>query len=391
MTHPTACSRSWTDVNINFKRGKMGHCCKAEYHAFPDEYTTEFFTNSKHIQKRRQDTLNGIQHSDCKSCWDAINNGINPSKDWMNIWDNFDQPIDKPHIEYIEVELDNTCDLSCLYCSADESSKIAQEEGITFTDKTRQKDIEIYKEWLKDTVNNSPRNITLAFMGGEPTASKLFYELIEYIVTLDTSKLTLQITTNCNTKDFLFKKFLNAIDKCDKSGCIVEINISNESYKDDSVLIRYGLDWDRFEKNVSAYALHEKVTFISFDVTMNILALPTFSKYVQWIFNTMSKYNKPFSIAGDMVHYPGELDVAILPVSFKTYIDQAIQIVNEKELPNCISKDRILSFMKAGVNRIGSNYQEDYKDIVKQFLEPKQKFKNTDKLMRLIEPLGEIQ
>ena len=92
-----------------------------------------------------------------------------------------------------------------------------------------------------------------------------------------------------------------------------------------------------------------------------------------------------------MVVIPNELDIAILPASFKTYIDQAIQIVNEKELPNCISKDRILSFMKAGVNRIGSNYQEDYKDIVKQFLEPKQKFKNTDKLMRLIEPLGEIQ
>ncbi len=387
MSHPTACSKSWTDVNINFKRGKMGHCCKAELHPFPNEYTKDFFTNSELIQKRRQDTLNGIQHSDCQTCWADVNNGITSFKDLMNEWNNFDQPIDKPHIEYIEVELDNTCDLSCLYCNADQSSKIAQEEGIIVPDMTRQKDIDIYKEWLKDIVNNSPRNITLAFMGGEPTASKLFYELIEYIVTLDASKLTLQVTTNCNTKDFLFNKFLDAIDKVGG----VEINISNESFKEDSKLIRYGLDWDRFEKNVKAYALHKKVTFISFDTTMNILALPTYSKYIQWIFDTMSKYNKPFSISGDMVVIPNELDIAILPASFKTYIDQAIQIVNENQLPNCISKDKILSFMESGIDRVSSNYKEDYKNIVRQFLEPKQKYKNTDKLMRLIDPLGAIQ
>lgn len=50
MTYSTACSKSWTDVNVDFKRGTIGHCCKSVYYDFPDEYTSEFFTNSKHIQ-----------------------------------------------------------------------------------------------------------------------------------------------------------------------------------------------------------------------------------------------------------------------------------------------------------------------------------------------------
>ncbi len=382
----TACSSSWTDVNIDFKRGVVGHCCKSVYYDFPDEYTAEFY-NSEHIQKRRQDTLNGIQHPDCQTCWKDINNGVTPFKDWTNKWSNFDNAKAKePQISMIEVDLDNTCDLSCLYCSADASSKIAQEEGIKGIDKTRRKDIDIFKEWLTETINNSTKLITVHFLGGEPTASKLFYELIDHIVTLDTSNVAIQMTTNCNSKDYLFKKLLNAMDK---SQCKWEICISNESFKEDSNLIRYGLNWDRFEQNLRAYASNEKVKFISFHATMCSIALPTFPKYVQWIFDTMSDYTKKFGIMGDAVRWPGELDIAILPESFKTYMDQAIQLVKEKHLPNWADKKETLVFFEGIKTRIGSNYQEDYKNTVEQFLVPKQKYKKTDKLMRLVDPLGE--
>ena len=390
MTHiQEACSKSWTDVNVDFKRGTIGHCCKSVYYDFPDEYTSEFY-NSEHIQKRRQDTLNGIQHPDCQSCWNDINNGVTPFKDWMNEWDNFvDAKPTEPQINYIEVDLDNTCDLSCLYCSADASSKIAQEEGIKGIDNTREKDIKNFKLWLKDTVNNSKSHITISFLGGEPTASKLFYELIDYIMTLDTTDVTIQMTTNCNSKAHLFKKLLNAMDKCQ---CKWQINISNESFKDDSTLIRYGLDWDRFEQNLRTYASHKKVKYISFDATMTSIALPTFSKYIEWIFDTMSDYGppngKPFGIIGDAVYWPDELDVAILPESFKTYMDQVIKIVKENQLPNYTTKENTLVFLEAIKTRIGSNYQADYTSTIEQFLEIKQKYKKTDKLMKLVEALG---
>jgi len=389
MAYSTACSKSWTDVNVDFKRGTIGHCCKSVYYDFPDEYTSEFY-NSEHIQKRRQDTLNGIQHPDCESCWNDINNGVTPFKDWMNEWDNFvDAKPTEPQINYIEVDLDNTCDLSCLYCSADASSKIAQEEGIKGIDNTREKDIKNFKLWLKDTVNNSKSHITISFLGGEPTASKLFYELIDYIMTLDTTDVTIQMTTNCNSKAHLFKKLLNAMDKCQ---CKWQINISNESFKDDSTLIRYGLDWDRFEQNLRTYASHKKVKYISFDATMTSIALPTFSKYIEWIFDTMSDYGppngKPFGIIGDAVYWPDELDVAILPESFKTYMDQVIKIVKENQLPNYTTKENTLVFLEAIKTRIGSNYQADYTSTIEQFLEIKQKYKKTDKLMKLVEALG---
>ena len=70
-------------------------------------------------------------------------------------------------------------------------------------------------------------------------------------------------------------------------------------------------------------------------------------------------------------------------------MDQAIQLVKEKHLPNWADKKETLVFFEGIKTRIGSNYQEDYKNTVEQFLVPKQKYKKTDKLMRLVDPLGE--
>ena len=175
----------------------------------------------------------------------------------------------------------------------------------------------------------------------------------------------------------------------DKSQCMWQINISNESYKDDSALIRYGLDWNRFEQNLRAYASHKKVKYLSFDATMTSIAIPTFTRYIQWVLDTMADYTKKFSIIGDAVYWPSELDVAILPESFKTQMDQAIQLVKENQLPNYINKGNTLVFFEGIKSRIGSDYQEDYKNTVAQFLIPKQKYKKTDKLMRLADALGE--
>ena len=380
MKNRTACSKSWTDVNINFKNRKLGHCCASVYHDMPDDITPIFFSNSELIQQRRQDTLNNIQHSDCVMCWDDIESGNKPFKDWMNEWDDFGSAKpDVPQVNYIEMELDNICDLSCLYCHPDHSSKIAQEEGVKVVNKFTEKDLEVYKQWLTDTVNNSQTKIDIAFLGGEPTASKLFYDMINHIASLENMRGEIQVTTNGNTKDFLFKKFIDAMDRSKSEWAI---HISNESYNQDSSLIRYGLDWERFESNLRTYAQHPKVEKILFDVAMNNVALPTFPKYVQWIHDVMSEYNKPFSISGTAVSTPKDLDVKILPTSFKKNIDQTVQIIKQYSLSQH-NQSGTLEFLETIRKRIGSGYKENYIDIIQEFLKEKQEYKKTDKLLGL--------
>jgi len=130
------------------------------------------------------------------------------------------------------------------------------------------------------------------------------------------------------------------------------------------------------------YAQHPKVEKILFDVAMNNVALPTFPKYVQWIHDVMSEYNKPFSISGTAVSTPKDLDVKILPTSFKKNIDQTVQIIKQYSLSQH-NQSGTLEFLETIRKRIGSGYKENYIDIIQEFLKEKQEYKKTDKLLGL--------
>lgn len=382
MKYTTACSKSWTDVNIDFKTRKLGHCCKSVYYDLPNEYAPDFIDNSPLIQERRKHTLNGNQHPDCYECWRDIANGNKPYKDFKNEWNNFEDAVpEKPQVNYIEIELDSTCDLSCLYCSAEVSSKIAQEEGTKVQDKTNDYDIENVKTWLKQTIEQANDEITISFSGGEPTSSKFFYKLMEFINTLDSSKLRLDVITNANSKQFLFEKFISEIEKFQG---IMNISISNESFKEDSSLIRYGLDWERFEQNVRAYAAHDKVQHINLSINVPSIGLPTFSEYLIWVYKTLIDYDVSFGLCGSMINFPEELDVAILPVECKRYVDPALEFFNALE-PNqkFYEKEIFLMYLNELKDRIGSEYRQDYKEVIVNFLKEKERVKNTDTLLRL--------
>ena len=378
MNSLTACSRSWTDVNINFRNRTVSNCCKSVYHDMPQNYSHDFFDNSAQVQERRQDTLNGIQHQDCQVCWDDINKGNKSYIHWWNKWKDFsNQKPDVPQVNSIEFELDSTCDLSCLYCFADISSKIAQEEGKKVKDNITQHDIDVSKKYLKGVIEKSTDLVQITFSGGEPTASKLFYELIEYIGKLDNKNIKVDVVTNCNSKPFLLQKFIDVVDNFKGE---MGITVSNESYGYDSELIRYGLDWERFEQNFHTYASHENVSHINLGLSVSNIALPSLHEYITWVYKTKSNYNKRFHFCGGMIDSPEELNVSILPVEYKSYVDQAIAVVHHYD-----KEDKsFLEFLHELRDRIGKNYQEDYKQTICEYLEKKQKVKKTDKLMKLV-------
>jgi MoaA/NifB/PqqE/SkfB family radical SAM enzyme len=393
----TQCSKSWTDINIDFKNRSLRHCCKAKTYDFPDNPGIDFFDNSSQIQERRQHTLNGIQHQDCNSCWSELNSGNPAYKDWMNAWteDEFNaRDLSKPHVNYIEIELDNTCDLSCVYCNAESSSKIAQEENIIIVDNTRSNDIEQFKLWLeKVAVNNSnnPDRTIINFLGGEPTASKLFYELLDAIQDISKKhpdfKLQMEICTNCNSKKYLMDKLIACIDSSSSDSIDWAISISNESYGDDSELIRYGLNWNRFVDNLVRYITHPKVVCINFSITINALSLRTFAKYIDFVQTLFATHapTQSFGWIGNYVSNPDALDIKFLSIEHKQHIIAAreqIDLVKDNKFFRNYSK--FSKFLTEMERRIASEYNPNYKKELQEFIDYKQRVKRTNKLTRLI-------
>lgn len=385
----TQCSKSWTDVNIDFKNKLIRHCCKAEPYNFPDKLSIDFFDNSPQIQERRSHTAHGIQHQDCNSCWRDINSGNAAYKDWMNKWDDQEfetRNLHKPHVNYIDIELDNTCDLSCLYCSSVCSSKIAQEEGVVNVDNTRKEDIAAFMLWFETIAATTTEQVTVNFLGGEPTASKLFYELVDFInatiLKYPNFNVCIEVCTNCNSKPFLMDKLLSAMDS---STATWAVSISNESYGDDSELIRYGLEWDRFVSNFKRYTEHPKVSSITLAPTVNAFSLPSFAQYISFVHVMLAGKKKNWGWVGSHVTWPEALDVKHLPYEYRQYIVNAqATLALDKNNSRFRNYERFNMFLDQMLLRIGSEFTPNYKENLQQFIDEKNRVKQTDKLNRLI-------
>lgn len=397
----TYCSKNWTDINIDFENRVLRHCCKAQSHAFPDVLTEEFISRGPSIQERRKQSLANIAHNDCSSCWNDYAKGNSAYKDWANNWDdNFiNQNIrilnDDRFVYYIEIKTDRTCDLACLYCSPISSSKIAQEQNTIFEDKTKEEDYVVFKNWIKKFLRRSDiqhHEIIFMFLGGEPTASERFYELVDFIdqCSIDSKKkIRLEICTNANSKKFLMDKI---IAKMDTSKLSWGIGVSNESFGYDSELIRHGLSWDRFQDNFRRYITHPNTELIVLSPTINIFNLKSFASYVDWVHEQFRQHapGKSFTWHGNFISHPDELDIANLPKEYVTYVDdveQSILAVGKSLNYLHATKEGFLDYLKQMKLRISSNYKSDYKLIAQRFLEQKQRVKKTNVLMKLMDNL----
>jgi len=394
----TYCSKTWTDINIDFESRTLKHCCKAVTYDFPETLTTEFISNGPRIQERRAQSLQNIAHSDCASCWNDYAKGNSAYRDWANNWkDAFVESNrhilnDDRHVYYVEIKTDRTCDMSCLYCSSWSSSKVAQEQNEPYEDLTKENDYTVFKQWIRDFLNNkqSANNQAIfIFLGGEPTTSERFYELVDYIEECaETShkNIRLEICTNANSKRFLMDKI---IARMDTSKLSWGIGISNEGFGIDAELIRHGLSWERFTGNFVKYISHPKTELIVLSPAASIFSLKTFHLYIDWVHEQFRKYapTKEFTWYGNFTSWPDELDIAHLPKDYVQYIDLAEKAINNSEGINFVRKQEFLDYLNQMRNRVGTSYNPDYKQAALAFLEKKQKYKKTDALLKLMDNL----
>ena len=388
----TRCSKSWTDVNVDFKNRLLRHCCKSDPYEFPANIASGFFDNSDMIRERRQNSLVGVRHRDCQSCWRDYDKGLGAYRDWMNKWsdsDFFSRDLSKSHVSYIEVELDNTCDLSCIYCSSICSSRIAREEGVVHEDLTRQTDIDAFKEWLLGKFNSANERIMINFLGGEPTTSNLFYELVDFVCVLASDstdqRLSIGLCTNGNSRKHLMDRLSNAMDR---SNVMWEVAISNESYGASAELIRYGLDWERFSENIDRYVAHPMVSSITFSPTINAFNLRSFGRYVDWVHDKVRSKGKPFGWIGAHAYWPEELDVSHLPPSYRSFIDAArYALAKEKGNSYLNGYETFDGFLVKMHERISSDHGNDWLDNLERFIKLKNQHKKTNRLDELLKEM----
>jgi len=332
LPQDTFCVLPWMHLYIGTD-GNVLPCCHAD-HQFPLGNVTEQDINSiirsPAADQLRKNLYEGQRSKECKRCYDQedaglISNRMRHNQRWIEIKkDNClsDGTIIDWRPVYLDIRLNNICNLKCRMCSGYFSSAIAQEEVELFGSKSsvesslnsqqRKKNLEKIIEYL-------PTAEKIYFAGGEPLLSLEHYEILDALVACKNTNLEVIYNTNFTTLTYknrsvleLWKKFSN-----------VTLGASLDAQGGVAEYVRHGTKWCEIEQNFSL--LRAICPHVNFQVTstvglLNVSSLISLQK--DWHQQEKLHISKFSMIA--MIS-PDHLTLPALPKPHKQRLDHEIQ------------------------------------------------------------------
>lgn len=259
MKETPFCVLPWIHSYVDGE-GNRGLCCIAKPYENSEEVNKLSLDEyGKWLGSIRGEMLEGGVPRFCVDCgkgkaFEEQRNALNHT-----LKEEFFQAIDGMSSEEIENQykpisfdyrIDNTCNLSCTYCSSYLSSKIAW--------KTKKANLkqhlpvnrpEKYLKELKESVNNNQYG-ALYFGSGEPFINPLHWELIETLKKDGKeSNYKLLYNTNLSVNKYKGESIIDRLSAFKSVG----ISISLDSTDEIAELLREGLSFEKWKKNFQEF------------------------------------------------------------------------------------------------------------------------------------------
>jgi MoaA/NifB/PqqE/SkfB family radical SAM enzyme len=290
--------------------GDYNVCCS---HMMPSQkrmninsHSIEVWRNSEYVKEVQEYMINNIPHPGCQKCWQRESEKLGSLRQRTSLeYKILGIDIDNPVIKNCEIDLENTCNLTCLMCNENHSSAILAENKKLGINKIEQVDVK-WKQQGYDSLEKlvSEHDIkVLNVRGGEPMYNKKLLELLEKIPASKTNNMVLHITTNATRYseewENVFKKF-----------SLVRVMFSIDAVGPLFEYIRFPAKWNEVCENIKKFrALPNVKPLVNCTVqNLNISALVDLVKWCQEtnIFLTL-----------DMLTFPGYMHFTNLPVAQK--------------------------------------------------------------------------
>jgi radical SAM protein with 4Fe4S-binding SPASM domain len=248
--HPTICSLPWVGLYVN-PNGRISNCAITQMPLGNlNKQTLEECLYSDANKQVKKDMLDKVAHPRCNACYSVEKISSNPvvnesNRSWykkygvksvdMSIYDTPDQF----DLRVLDLRWRNTCNLACVYCGPDLSSKWAQElnnDRWSIDNSV----IEKNKQYIFDRLGQI-KHVYLA--GGEPLLMKENQELLEKLIVVN-PEVEIRINTNLSKIDTpvfqLLEQFKN-----------VKWTISVDAVGSQYNYIRWPGDWTTFLQNLN--------------------------------------------------------------------------------------------------------------------------------------------
>jgi pyruvate-formate lyase-activating enzyme len=346
---PCFCTAKWLQTTLYLQNGYNHSCHHPAPHKIPVEEILAnpgSLHNSNFKKQQRANMLSGIRPAECDYCWNIedlnkdyfSDRHYKTSDSWA--WDRFEEiaksnPYDNVYPSYLEVSFSNACNLKCVYCSPEISSKWLEEinQYGPYPISKSNHDLNWLKQVGRYPYKHSDDNpyVTAFWVwfpeaikhlkvfrvtGGEPLMSKDLWKLLEYLDHNPQPELEIAINTNLSVRQTLIDTLIEHVNKLKNKVKRIDIYTSLESTGAQAEYARYGLDYNAWHQNIRTILDNTSCT-VSIMTTINVLSLPTFTDFIDAVMELRTEYNKDFAynripLSINYLRWPPHLQVKIL-------------------------------------------------------------------------------
>jgi radical SAM protein with 4Fe4S-binding SPASM domain len=327
----TFCVLPWMHLYVGTD-GNVLPCCVAD-HQYPmgniEDQRVDSILKSPVFNQLRKNMLSGLRNKECSRCYAQEDAGLQSNRlGYNNHWKNIkkdnlnkDGSIDKVEPLYLDIRLNNLCNLKCRMCSGYFSSAIAQEEVVLFGKKeSAQSSLKLQQRnlGLREIIEYVPSAEKIYFAGGEPLLTAEHYEILDALIACGNTDLEITYNTNFTTLNYrgrsvldLWKQFSN-----------ITVGASLDAEGDAAEYIRHGTNWNMIKSNLEL--VKSQCPHVNFIVTSTVGLLNANSLIrlqQDWHHSKtldISKFSQSIMIG------PDHLTVCVLPLEHKQQLEKTI-------------------------------------------------------------------
>jgi MoaA/NifB/PqqE/SkfB family radical SAM enzyme len=367
IPHNKFCVLPWISLEAS-PIGTVRPCCLAD-DEIVDNNSRKFqllnstfadIQTSDHMQKLRQEFLEGQQPQTCRKCW-AVEDAGGTSKRMHTLnrlkhmgitpeWTTDAKPL-----MFLDLKLGNICNLKCRICGSWSSSQFAAEELKFAKDKKTSFHYEMLKAgaWPRENsqfwteLNSSLTDIRyLEFTGGEPFLIQEHFDLLETLVECGVAH---QVEIHYNTNGTQYPEHAETIWQYFKH---VEIAFSIDDIGSRFEYQRTNAVWADVVENINRFKLMQaRNSNLSLQVccTVNVFNVLYLADVADWIHKQSFDY-----VYWNMLHDAPWLSIANLPTEVKIKIAKQLTQATFPEQYQLEIK-KIIEFMNLGQSTDGKN------------------------------------
>lgn len=330
--------------------------------------------NSERMKELRLNILNDKPTTGCSRCYEHESNGVRSMRmDQNHIMKhhidrveltNKDGSLNDIFMAYMDIRFSNICNFKCKSCGPELSSYWVDDAvklGRYSKDSPRILKIKNSLEDLWTDMEHWINTVeSIYFAGGEPLIMDEHYKILEHLVAIGKTDISINYNTNFSKLKYKDKDVLELW----KNFKHVNIGASLDASGDRAEHMRKGTVWKDIVENRKLLA--EKAPHVSFQISCTVSAFNAehcFDFFDEWIEN---RWVTPDQISINILLFPEYMRAQVLPVDNRRKIQaRATAFLIKHDIQNIDVNGRAFTSITALINSLNTGKEELQEDFIK--------------------------